>query len=266
MEKVINTSPHIAIPTLHRVSVAQPLVWLRAGLEDMKRAPFASLGFGALFTVIGFLLMLGAQGNPWLVLTYLGGFLLVGPVAANGIYEVSRQLENHQDVNFLRSAAQCRNPMTMALYAVFLGFVLIAWVRLTSLILAISFSSLPDRLQESWLALFTTSDGLSFLLVFAGSGAIAAFVVFLTGVVTLPLVKDRNIDIVTGIVTSIRIIQVNPLPMLTWAAWIVGLTVIGLATFMIGLILIFPLLGHATWHAYRDLVVQEDEPSAGACS
>ncbi|OOG28770.1 hypothetical protein B1C78_00720 [Thioalkalivibrio denitrificans] len=258
MDKVFNTSPNLHIPTLYRVSPDRPYLWLARGWEDLKRTPVLSLGYGLFFTLVGYALVLGAWNEPWLVLTFMAGFLLVGPLSALGLYEISRKLERNEPVTLMDTLTSWRrNSLGISLYAVFLSVLMIAWIRSTSLMIALFFQSVPDKLQDSWTALFTTEQGFGFFLVFSLSGGLAALVVFLTGVVTLPMMKERRQDIITCVVTSIRVVKYNPAPMLLWAMMLVVLIALGFATFMLGLIVILPLLGHATWHAYRDLVDKE---------
>jgi uncharacterized membrane protein len=258
MDKVINTSPNLHVPTLYRVEPDRPYQWLARGWEDLKRTPALSLGYGLFFTLVGYALLWGAWSDPWLVLMFLAGFLLVGPLSALGIYEISRRLERKEPVTLSDTLTSWRrNPLGISLYTVFLGLIMIAWIRFTSLMIGLFFQAVPGKLQESWLALFTTEQGFGFFLVFSVSGGIAALAVFITGVVTLPMMKERRQDIITCVITSLRVVQHNPAPMLLWAIMLVVLIAIGFATFMLGLIVILPLLGHATWHAYRDLVDRE---------
>jgi uncharacterized membrane protein len=255
MEKVFNTSPSMHIPTLHRVSPDRPYHWLAAGWQDLKREPVLSLGYGLFFTLVGVMLVTGGWSDPWLVMTFLAGFLLVGPLSALGIYEISRRLERGEPVTLMDTLTSWRrNPMGISLYSVFLGILMIAWIRSSSLMIALFFERVPDKLQESWMALLTTEQGFGFLLVFTLSGAAAALVVFVTGVVTLPMMKERRQDVITCVMTSLRVVQINPAPMILWALILVVLIAIGFATFMLGMIVILPLLGHASWHAYRELV------------
>lgn len=258
MDKVINTSPQLNIPTLYRVETDRPYQWLAKGWEDLKREPRLSLGYGLFFTLVGYALLLGAWSEPWLVLTFVAGFLLVGPLTALGIYEISRRLERGEPVTLMDTlTAWRRNPLGISLYTVFLAIIMIAWIRSTSLMIALFFERVPDKLQESWMALFTTEQGFGFFLVFSISGGLAALVVFATGVVTLPMMNERRQDIITCVVTSLRVVQHNPGPMLLWALMLVVLIAVGFATLLLGLIVLLPLLGHATWHAYRDLVDRE---------
>ncbi|ACL74114.1 integral membrane protein [Thioalkalivibrio sulfidiphilus HL-EbGr7] len=258
MDKVINTSPSIHIPTLHRVAPDRPYHWLAAGLKDIKRTPGLSLGYGLFFSLVGVMLLTGAWNDPWLVMTFMAGFLLVGPLTALGLYEISRRQERGEPLTLMDTLTSWRrNPLGISLYTVFLGIIMIAWIRFTSLMIALFFEGVPDKLQEGWMALITTEQGFGFLLVFTLSGAAAALLVFITGVVTLPMMKERRQDVITCVMTSIRAVQHNPAPMILWALMLVVLIGIGFATFLVGMIFILPLLGHASWHAYRELVDRE---------
>lgn len=244
-----------AEPLFPQVPPERSLQWLRQGLRDFMSAPVPGLIYGLIASGAGYLILWGVRAEPFLILSFLAGFLLVGPLAALGLYESSRLLEQGRSVKFFATWRAFReNPVTIGLYIAFLSLVMIAWIRFTSLMLALLFDRLPAGLQTSWSTLFTSLDGLMFLGVFMVSGAAAALLVFVTGVVTLCVVTDRRGDLIEGVTTSVRVVRQNPVTMAAWAGLLVALTAVGLGTLMLGLVLILPVLGHATWRAYRDLV------------
>ncbi|MGM0677319.1 DUF2189 domain-containing protein [Ectothiorhodospira marina] len=257
MDRSINTGEDTppAQPALPEVPPDRPIQWLTQGMRDFLKAPLPGLIYGLIASGAGYLILWGVRAEPFLILSFVAGFLLVGPLSALGIYESSRLLEQGQSVGFIATWRVWReNPVTIGLYIAFLSVVMIAWIRFTSLMLALLFDRLPAGLQTGWSPLFTSLEGLMFLGVFVVSGAAAAFLVFVTGVVTLCVVTDRRGDLIEGITTSVGVVRRNPATMAVWATLLVGLTAVGLSTLMLGLVVILPILGHATWRAYRDLV------------
>lgn len=257
MDKLLNSASVTASaePILQRVSRDRPFHWLSMGARDFMKAPVPGLIYGLMVVLLGYAILWGVRAEPFLVLTFLAGFLLLGPLAAMGIYESSRLLEQGRSVSFMQTWRAWRdNPVVIGLYIAFLSVIMIAWIRFTSLMLALFFDRLPAGLQTSWSSLFSTVEGLGFLGIFMTSGALAAVLVFMTGVVTLPMITDRRGEIIDGVVTSVRVVLQNPAAMAIWAGLLAALTAFGFATLMLGLMVILPILGHATWHAYRELV------------
>ncbi len=146
----------------------------------------------------------------------------------------------------------CENLASIGLFALLLMFTLSSWERLSAILLGIHLGS--GQVPEASLAWLFSPENLNFVIAFSIVGAVLAAFVFAISVVSLPMLMDRRVDIVTAVVTSLWGVRENSLVMLVWATVIVSLTDIGIATWFIGLALIFPILGHATWHAYRELV------------
>jgi uncharacterized membrane protein len=240
---------------VHRLGVADPARWLAAGWRDLRAAPAVSLGYGLAFATIGFLLTVGAWHLPVLVLTFVSGFLLVAPVLAIGLYDASRRLERGERPRFADLSVAWRgNGWSVVFFGVLLGLAMLAWGRLTGVLAALL---LPATGPESYLVNWNTllsADGAGFFLYFAVMGALLAGFVFAISAVAIPMMLDRPADALTAAVTSLKVVRHNPLPMLVWSALIVALTLLGMATFYVGLVVVLPLLGHATWHAYRAAV------------
>jgi uncharacterized membrane protein len=248
-------APAIPTPTIRTVSMADPLRWLAAGWSDLRAAPALGLGFGLVLAVIGYALSAAAWSEPLLVMTFVSGFLLVAPVLAVGLYEVSRRLEAGERPTLGHMlTAWGRNRWPIVFMGVVLGMILIAWGRLTGLLAALSFPLVgPEGHLVSW-ATVTSPEGLGFLALFVLMGAGVAALVFAVTAVSIPMLLDRPVDTVTAIATSVRVIVHNLPAMLLWAALIVALTGLGLATAYLGLVVTMPLVGYATWHAYRQTV------------
>lgn len=246
------------------VSMEAPWRWLGAGWRDLKRRPAISLGYGLSFTIIGLALAALAwiSGYAAIIPAAAGAFMLVAPLLAIGLYEMSRRYAEgtpFEAKDILR--ARPVSPAQLFYLGFGLMFIFLVWIRIASLLFAVfasgthSYSSLADFMAF----LISTPGGLALLVVGTGVGAVLAFVVFAVSAISVPMLLERDIDFMTAILASIRAVRKNPGPMLLWA-WIIAIsTGVGLATCFAGLIVMFPMIGHATWHAYRELV----SPSRG---
>lgn len=246
-------------PRVRIISADRPWQWLAAGWRNTLLTPLASGFYGALFVVMGYYLTYMVAGKFHMALALGTGFLLVGPFLATGLYALSRSLEQGQPAELFTSFIAWRaNLIGILLFGIAVGLVMIVWARLSAVLFALIFlDSATPSVDSSAANIFFSGDGLRFLFVFATVGAILASVVFAISVVSIPMLLDRNVDVITAVVTSITAVRVNPGPMALWAGLIVIFTGVGLATFYLGLALTVPLIGHATWYAYRDLVEPE---------
>ncbi|WP_028454956.1 DUF2189 domain-containing protein [Chitinilyticum litopenaei] len=248
-----NLDRHFTLPVIRKVDGGRPLQWLKLGWQDMMRHPDASLSYGALVTLAGFGLLALAAGYPYLLTTFITGFLLLAPLAAAGIYELTSERDEGRETSFMQSLRDlARNFGQLAFFGLLLGLIAIAWERTSAILFALFYGGAGISL-DGLLATFT-GEYLVFTLVWAGAGFVLACVVFALTAVSIPMLADRGVDAVTAMMTSLRAVGDNLAPMAFWAVLLVALTAIGFATFMIGLIVIFPWLGHATWYAYKDLV------------
>ncbi len=243
------STQHIELPCVNRVTWQQPLYWLRLGWGDFKACWLTSLAFGVLFSMIGFILFNLIRAYPHLVLTLSSGFLLVSPFLAVTFQELSRRGEQPESPPFASVRA---NLPSIGLFAFLLMFILSVWERFSAILVGLYLGS--GHVQNASLSWLFSLANPEFVVMYLLAGATLAVVVFALSVVSLPMLVDRPADIITALMTSLLVVRENPLAMLVWALTIVLLTGIGIATALIGLAFIFPILGHATWHAYRDLV------------
>jgi uncharacterized membrane protein len=244
--------------TIERVPLDAPWAWLAAGWRDLWSAPRMSLLYGAVFATVAVCLTGGLMftGYESLILALAGGFLLVGPVAAIGLYETSRRLETPQPLEPASILlAGLRAPGQLGFFGAILAFLYVLWVQIAFLLfmLFMGGQALPSADQFVPTLLFTPR-GLGLLVAGTATGAVLAFLVFGISVIAPPLLMTRQIDAVSAMRASLMAVAMNPKPMLLWAGLIAGFMALGIATLSIGLIVIFPLIGHATWHAFRDLV------------
>jgi len=235
--------------------------WLRRGLADMRAMPGVSLAYGLVFAVISALLSFGMLMLDMgaFIPALAAGFMLVGPLAAVGMYEASRRREAGETVSLeLVIRASMARPGQLAFMGALLMVLLIAWMEIAALLFALFYggTALPslDSFVES---LLLTRQGLGLLVVGTSVGAALAFVTFAFTAISVPMLLARDVDAVSAGVTSIEVVKQNLMPMLIWAWAIAVLTAFGIATLFVGLIVTFPLVGHATWHAYRELIADE---------
>ncbi len=246
---------HFSLPRIREVDAARPLHWLRLGWDDLRENAFSSIAYGVFFSFLGFLILAYASTRPYLITASISGFFLVGPLAAAGLYEISRRAGSGQDAGLAASLRGIGNRReSLFSIGIFLAFTLIAWERISAILFALLVPEGVAELDGFFRTVFLSGEHLGFVASYVLLGGLLAALVFALTVVAVPMLMDRETDLVTAMMTSLRAVQINPQAMTVWAGSIVVLVAIGFATLMIGLILLLPLLGHATWHAYRDLV------------
>ena len=211
-----------------------------------------------MLALFGAVLLWAARGEFWLLAGAFSGFLLVAPVLATGLYAVSRALSRGEAAG-LRTAIDAWRPRDGRLvsFGLLLALAGTGWV-LTSASLITKFAAEPVGNPADFMRIVVLRpDSLLFEAWLALGGVLAA-PIFASSVVEIPLLLDRRIGVLAAVLTSWRAVMANPVPLALWAALIMVLTLAGMVTLMLGLILVVPVLGHASWHAYRDLV---DEPA-----
>ncbi len=251
-----------AVPRVRKIDLDRPWAWLAAGWRDLREAPGVCLSYGLLFAASGALLtaLIWFYDVFYLVLPLTAGFMLMGPILAVGLYEVSRRLESGEKVALGEAlSAWRRNVTQIGLMGVALMLFLLAWIRLATIIFAMFFSSNPPRPETALFIedVFLSVESLPFLVVGTSVGGILAALVFAISAVSIPLLLDRQVNVITAITTSLSAVQQNFWTMALWAWLIVIFIGVGLATAYVGLMVTVPLIGLATWHAYRDCVAWE---------
>jgi len=243
---------------IREVPFDAPYSWLAAGGRDMWQVPLVSLTYGAIFAIAGLLLAVGLTqvGLQSLILVLAGGFILVGPLLAAGLYETSRRLEKSEPVSL---ASTLRTGFFGGKQLVYMGLLLmliyLAWVEIALLLFMLFQGTTPMPPLEAFVPnLLLTPTGLGLLIVGTVLGMALAATVFVISAVAVPLLMVERIDVVTAALTSVEACRRNPKAMALWAALIVGAMLFGFVTLYFGLVIMFPLIGHATWHAFRDLV------------
>jgi uncharacterized membrane protein len=248
---------HFLHVEIRRVPATRALVWLQRGWDDFSHIKGASMAHGALITALGAILLMLGSSHAYLVAAAISGYLLVGPIMTTGLCELSRRRAGGEKISFDESLhGMTRNPEGLAYFGVVLAIVAAAWFVLSGVVLQSALhTSAPSLGNALWGSL---SDVVSRpqVLAYIGSGAALAAVVFTLSVVSVPLIIDRHASALDAMWISIKVTFWNLPAMIVWAAFIVVLTVIGFAPYLFGMIIVAPVLGHATWHAYKDLIGQ----------
>jgi uncharacterized membrane protein len=241
-----------AIP-LRTLGFADPLRWLALGWQDYRRSPGIGMFYGVVFIVMGWAIQKVFEHAPPYTLALSGGFLLVGPFLCLGIYRVSQRLEQGQKPEISDSVLAWQTRMGQL--AIF-GFVLLVlemlWARATLVVFAVTFDGMPD-FKGSLLALLNP-ENMSFIIAWGALGAIFATLIFAFTVVSMPMILDRQTDAITAGLTSFRLFLTQTPVMLFWGFLIGTIIFAAMLPWFLGLLVAGPLIGHASWHAYRAAV------------
>ena len=238
---------------------------LVAGLSDFARAPLFGLFFGGLYAAGGIFIVFAATRlhMPWMIYPLAIGFPLIGPFVAVGLYDVSRKLEAGRPLVWreVLTVVLAQRKRELSWMAFVMLFVLWIWMYQIRLLLALflgfkSFLSFDAFVH----ILVATPEGLAFLAVGHVVGAFLALALYSITVVSVPLLLERNIDFVTAMITSVSAVFTSPVPMLAWGVVVTLLLIAACIPFFLGLLIVLPVLGHATWHLYRRIVAP---PAAG---
>lgn len=233
-----------------------PLGWLRAGLADLRRAPRQSLAHGLAILAISALVsaLAYAFGSYWILLAMLSGFVFVAPLLAVGLYAISAQLEAGLQPSLRRCLAeQGRHRGTLMVFALVLLGIFLVWARAASMV-SVFF---PADSKPGW------GEVLTYLAIGSAVGSIFAAIAFAVSAFSLPMIMDRRVDAITAVVTSFNATLRNRRAMLLWALLISLAVAIGFATLLLGLAITLPIIGHATWHAYRETIDASAWPRHG---
>lgn len=251
-------SPLMAIP-LNTLHWRDPLRWLALGLRDFRRAPGIGLFYGAVFMVMGWALAKVYENAPAYTLALSAGFLLMGPFLCLGLYRVSQRLEQGEKPDFGDSLlAWDTRTAQLGIFGLVLLVLEMLWGRATLVIFAVSFDGMPD-FKGSLLALLDPAN-IGFIMAWLAVGAVFAGLIFAVSVVAMPMILDRQTDAITAGLTSLRLVLTQTGVMLWWGALIAVITVLSLVPWFLGLLLTGPVIGHATWHAYRAAVGRGEAP------
>ncbi|MFN4143916.1 DUF2189 domain-containing protein [Aestuariivirga sp.] len=261
-EESVAVAPRPQPVKINTISFADVRAALAQGWSDFVKAPLVGLFFGGIYAAggIAILLLLNVYHEPWWIIPIAVGFPLIGPFVAVGLYETSRRLAAGEPLHWgeILTVILAQRKRQVGWMAFVVLFIFWMWLYEVRMLLAIflgfkSFSSIGAFLN----VVTTTPEGIGFLIVGTGVGAFISFVLFCTTVVAIPLLLEREIDLITAIIMSFKAVFQNLAPMIGWGIVIVALTFAALLPAFLGLLVVLPVLGHATWHLYRKVVAPE---------
>lgn len=239
---------------IRSIPALRPLYWLALGARDLRRCPLPGLVHGLASAVFAGLLLAWAHDRFWLLSGAFSGFLIVAPIVATALYQVSRGLERGQRTTVAQALAVWKpRDSRLVVFGLLLAAAGTGWV-LTSAALVTRFAPEPVREPMDFVRLVLLSNRSLLFEAWLALGAVLAAPVFASSVVAIPMLLDRPVGVMTAVFTSWRVVMDNPAPLALWAALLMLLSALGMATALVGLVLVVPWLAHASWHAYRDLV------------
>lgn len=250
-----STREFAGLPGVRKVSLLRPLHWLRRGTADLGECAPASLAHGLITVALGWVLLLMLGRHPHYVAAAVSGFLLVAPIMATGLCELSRLRTSGRPTTFDASLAVLgQSGRELFRFGAILTAVAVAWFVISEAMLAGLFAVNYQDVGDTYWRGFVDTASPAQWLAYLGTGAVLALLVFTLSAVTVPSIIDAHASTGQAVRTSFRAVAANPAPMLLWAALITAIVMVGFATLLLGFVVLMPLVGHATWHAYRDLV------------
>jgi uncharacterized membrane protein len=254
----------LALPAVREIAFGQPLHWLALAWRDMARCGWLSFAHGAVLALFGAALVLIARDRFWLLAGAFSGFLVIAPVLATSLYAMSRALERNEPVGvalLVRTwtswqharRSEAGGYWCLVRFGILLALAGTGWV-LTSAALITLLAPQPIQGPMDFIRYVVLAPHSYLFELWLAMGGVMAAPMFASSVVAMPLLLDRRANMMQAVLTSWQAVLVNPAPMALWAALIMGFTLLGLGSLLIGLVFVIPMLGHASWHAYRDLV------------
>ena len=239
---------------VNKVGVLAPFSWVKKGTADLLNCQFSSMFYGAVFALMGWAVAFFYRAAYGLTLTAMGAFMLVGPLVAIGLYALSRQRERGEEQHLLPTLSCWRGNMSnLSIFALVIGVVAMIWARASMVIFAVLYDTgLPTA--SDFLNELLSFNNVEFVVSYLIVGGLFASFIFATSVVAVPLMFDQGKDAISAMLISLSVVARNPVAMVIWAALLVLLIGIGFATGFLALVFTAPIAGHATWHAYRDLL------------
>ena len=254
------TGDRITHPAVRKIHVGDLTAALREGFDDFMDKPSHYVFLGLIYPIVGVVLALWTSGYNALPLLYplMSGFALIGPFAAIGLYEISRRREAGLDTSWQHAFEVRRSPAIPSILAIGVGLFLLfyLWLAAAETLYQNLFGlAAPESLWGFLTQVFTTPEGWALIVWGNLIGFLFALVTLCTTVIAFPLLLDRDVGAYAAIETSFRAVMTNPGPMALWGIIVAALLVVGSIPLFVGLALVVPVLGHATWHLYRKVVV-----------
>ena len=258
------SAPKFFIPPVLPIVFDQPLHWLALGFKDMARSPLLSLLHGLVMALWGGFIAWLAHDRFWLLAGSLSGFLVIAPVMATSLYAMSRAMEKGEAVNFkllintwtqwqLKLSQQPNSYWSLICFGLTLAFAATGWV-LTSAALITLLAPVPIQTPLDFIRFVVLNNNNYLFEIWLGLGGLMAAPVFASSVVSMPVLLDRKVSVLQAVLTSWKVVLTHPLQMAFWAFLIIAFSLLGIFSLFLGLIVIVPMLGHGSWHAYRHLI------------
>jgi uncharacterized membrane protein len=264
-------------PKIQAVGMMQPLIWLVMAWRDIAKAGWVSVMHGVAMSVIGLAIVAVTYNHFWLLAGALSGFLVIAPVLATSLCALSRAIQHKEKPNFsvvLKTWFNRQNNhfnkwnndyWCMLQFGILLAVAATGWVftsaALITLLAAVPINGPMDFVRHVML----TPDGWLFEVWLAVGGVLAA-PMFASSVVAMPLFLDRRVTLMQAVLTSWQTVLANPIPLAFWASINIIFKMLGIGSLMLGLVFMLPMLGHASWHAYHDLVDASHLPARDSFS
>lgn len=250
----------VATPAIRKIGPADIRAALKAGLDDFSENPTHLVFLGLIYPIILFIAarIIVGEGLPELLFPLVSGCALIGPFVAIGLYELSRRREAGLEVHWRHAFAVLKSPAlgSIALLGIALMAIFLAWLYTAMALFdrTLGTTAAADSFGAFLRLLFTSPEGLTLIVLGNGIGFLFALAVLIVSVVSFPMLLDRNVSVPTAVATSIRAVAANPRTMALWGLVVAGALVVGILPLFIGLAVVVPVLGHATWHLYRRVV------------
>jgi uncharacterized membrane protein len=243
-----------ALPGVRTVPATAPFGWLARGGADFCAHPLPSLFYGACFAIMGWLIAFTFRHSYEYVSALVTGFFIVGPFLAIGLYDLSRRRERGLPARLAPTLdAWSGNAGAIGVFALVLAVILLVWARASLVVFALFYTGEMPTVA-GFVGQMLSLSNLEFLFAYLCVGGFFAVLTFAISVVSVPMLLDRDTDGVVAVLTSLRAFGANVPAMVVWGFLIVALAALGFALFFVGLAVAVPVIGHATWHAYRTLV------------
>lgn len=254
--------PANGLPKVRQINFSDLADVLAKGWHDYRRAPLFGIFFGSIYALGGIVLVaaLFEFDLAWMAYPLVIGFALIGPFVATGLYEVSRRLESGQQLKWSQvlSIVWHQHRRELGWMAFVMLFIFWIWMYQIRTLVAVFFGFDGFASFDGFVeAVFTTSNGWTFLAVGHLVGALISLVLFTITVVSCPILLERDIDFVTAMITSVRSVLASPLVMIAWGMFVVVSVIVSSIPGFLGMMIVMPVLGHATWHLYKRVVEPE---------
>ena len=259
------------LPPILAVEPDQPLRWLVLGFRDLCRNPLLSLAHGLVMALAGLVFTWLAYDRFWLLAGLVSAFMVLAPVLATSLYAMSRAIERGQRVNLglllhtwtrwnLKLQTQPDSYWALIRFGLLLGFAAVGWVFTSSAFIQLM-APMPIHTPMDFVRHVVASQEHRLFELWLALGGLMAAPLFASSVVSMPLLLDRRVSVLEAVLTSWKAVLTCPVTMALWAFLLMGLSLLGIFSLFMGLVVVVPLLGHASWHAYREMVDVRDLPA-----